>query len=146
MKIDRLRINHVVLRYDDVPNGVSSELFHHTIVPSRGNVLSSDFFWCRGIAPELFEQFIAGTMIPRFKDEICRMRRLGLRPVLHVDYVNRGNEVFWLSLNSSTVQGLGKAGSGIDICVRKNGKEYVAGLTATSLHHLSRFKFSIELA
>lgn len=146
MTVVNLKINHVVLRYDNVPQGMSSpKEFHRRTVPLRGDVVSKDFFWNRSITPESLERFIAKELIPRFGDDMQRMAGCGLRPALHVDYVNRGNEVFWVSLNSSTVQGLGKAGSGIDICVRKKGKEYVAGLTATSLHHLSRFKFSIEL-
>ena len=147
MTVVNLKINHVVLRYDNVPQGVlSPKEFHRRTVPLRGDVVSKDFFWNRSITPESLERFIAKELIPRFGDDMQRMAGCGLRPVLHVDYVNRGNEVFWLSLNSSTVHRLAKGGSGIDISIRGKEKEYVAGLTATSLHHLSRFKFSIELA
>lgn len=142
-----LKINHIVLRYDNVPQCVlSPKEFYRTTVPLRGDVVSKDFFWRRSIAPKSLEKFIAKELIPRFGDDMKRMADCGLRPVLHVDYVGRGNGVFWVSLDSATVHRLAKGGSGIDICVRKKGKEYVAGLTATSLHHLSRFKFSIELA
>lgn len=147
MTVVNLKINHVVLRYDNVPQDVlTSEEFHRTTVPLRGDVVSKDFFWRRSITPERFETFIAKKLIPQFYDELQRMAGCGLRPVLHVDYVSRGNDVFWVLLNSATVHRLAKGGSGVDICIRGKKKEYVAGLTAESLHLLNRFKFSIELA
>lgn len=146
MKIVRLKINHAVLRYDNVPHDVPLGLFYRTVLSARNDIFSKDFFWDRSITIERFDDFLSRELIPQFKDEMSRMERLGLRPVLHVDYVSRGNVVFWLSLNSATVHRLVKSGSGIDICIRGKEKEYVAGLTVESLRRLKRFGFTVEMA
>lgn len=147
MTVGNLKINHVVLRYDNVPQDVlTSEESYRTTVPLRGDFVSKDFFGCRSITPERFGTFIAKKLILQFYDELQRMAGCGLRQVLHADYVGRGNDVFWVLLNSVTVHRLAKGGNGVDICIRGKKKEYVAGLTEESLHLLNRFKFSIELA
>lgn len=146
MKIVRLRINHAVLRYDHVPNDVPPGLFYRTALSDRSYIFSKDFFWKRSITAERFDSFLSRDLIPQFMDEMSRMKCLGLMPVLHVDYVSRGNGVFWVSLNSANVRQLVKSGSGIDICIRANGSEYVAGLGVESLSRLKRFGFTVEMA
>lgn len=146
MKVVKLKINHAVLRYDNVPHDVPLGVFYRTSLPTRNDIFSKDFFWARSITAESFDSFLSRDMIPRLKDEMSRMQRLGLRPVLHVDYVSRGNGVFWVLLNSATVRRLAKGGSGVDICIRGKKKEYVAGLTVDSLRRLQRFGFTVEMA
>ena len=47
----RLKINHIVLRYDNVPLGIISGCFERSIVQSRGVVLSKDFFFGSEVFP-----------------------------------------------------------------------------------------------
>ena len=142
----RLKINHIVLRYDNVPLGIISGCFERSIVQSRGVVLSKDFFWKRSVSVDELCRVRNRIEVGPLGEEMRRLSGLGLTPVFHVDFTHRATWAFFFILTSENVKLLVRNHSGFSMTVHTFGNDYVVELTQKSLEKLNGMGCSIELS
>ncbi len=142
-----LRINHIVLRYDNVPSGTRSAQLSRFELPSREIILSRDFFWRRGISPDEFERVLDRILGGEVGVEMRRLNGTeGLKPVLYVDFVHRGAWRFFISLNPATVRRLARARRDFSAVIRGGRSDSQIRIPSGVLSSLARMGGTLELS
>ena len=86
MNVRLLNIAIASIRFDKVPPGVTSVMFERTILPLYGDILEWEYTLRRYISEAKLESKVTRDLNGKLGEEILRLCRLGLSPVLCVQY------------------------------------------------------------
>lgn len=144
--LTKLKVNHIVLRFDNVMPGICSESFDRVEVPGYGTILSMDFSWRRSVAVENLATFVDQILRGRIGEEVHRLVGLGLRPVLHIDFASHASWNFFFSLDVRAVKRLSRLHSSFSMIVRTTSIRHKVEVVADVFRSMANVSGSIELS
>lgn len=142
----KISICHAVVRFDNVPSGVESEVLERTRLPLYGDVLSYEYLFRRKKTMEGFQRILAKDLGDWLGDETSRLLRCGIFPTLYIDFALSGMaffrmEVKAVSLHKLALQNVGLELSLFDVCK----SSVVMRLSPDLIKLIAKYKFSLEI-
>ena len=141
-----LNIAIASIRFDKVPSGVTSILFERTILPLYGDILEREYTLRRYINEAQFEEKVTRDLNGRIGEEVLRLCRLGLFPVLCVQYV------CWdwgirLELGRETLRRFAKKGRSMVMTFpsTRSRDQYGFQFSDKFIELLAKYNFSLEV-
>ncbi len=144
-----LNISIASIRFDKVPPAVTSSILERTVLPLYGDVLEWEYAQRRNISQLLFEAKVARDLNGRIGEEVLRLCRLGLFPVLCVQFFCRE----WLyrririEMDHATLRKLAQKQRSVVMTfpsIRSND-QYGFQFSCRFIELLARYEFSLEI-
>ena len=86
MKTHFLHIGNAFTRFDKVPAGITSDFMERTVLPLYGDILERDYSQRKYMTSKQFQEKVIKDIHGGFGDEILRLCRLGVFPVLFISF------------------------------------------------------------
>lgn len=147
MKTRFLNVSIASIRFDKVPIGVTSDVFDRTVLPLYGDILEWDYTLRRYISQGQLERKVSRDLSGKVGEEILRLERLGLFPVLFVQFFSWEIERIRIEVACATLQRFAKNERGIVMSLPSNrsNDKYTFELTGEFVGLLARYGFSMEI-
>ena len=147
MKRKLLRICHAIVRFDNIPSNVTSEIFSRTILPQYGDILEWEYLFSRYITVDKFEKKISDDIKQKIGKEIKWLLSIGHAPVLHVDYYSGDLPYIRFELPNQVMHKFVQSKRDIVLAFPSfvKGDELVIKLSSDFLKLLYDYKFSLEI-
>ena len=149
MKTRLLHIGNAGVRFDKVPADVSSAFMERTILPLYGDILERNYSQRRYLTTRQFERNVFKDIQGDFGNEILRLCRLGIFPVMFISFFcwDWNLSRIRIEIDNGTLKRLAKgkreirfAFPSIETC-----SQNMIYLSASFIDLLSRYEFSLEI-
>lgn len=147
MKRRVLRICHAIIRFDNIPPDVTSDVLSRTVLPGFGDILECEYVFSRNITIERLERKIMKDIGSKIGKEIRRLCSIGHAPVLHVGFHSSDLPCIGFSMVNRFMYKLVQNRRGIVIGFPSpfKGDELIAAFSPDFIRMLYNYKFSLEV-
>ena len=143
-----LRVALATVRFDNVPSSVKSKYLSCCRVSRTNGILDYEYCIRRNLDVESFSRKLKLDLDGWLGDEIARLNKFGLKPVLYAGFFAHGLEYFNGCFGEKTLNKL--AGQGRSICIvfdSEDGQRAMAIVIPKALIALlAKYHFSLELS
>ena len=143
-----LRICHAIIRFDNIPANVTSDVLLRTVLPEFGDILEREYVFSKPITVERFERMIIKDVEHKIGKEIYRLWKIGHAPVLYVDFYSNDLPCIGFTMFNRYMHKLVQNRRGVVIGFPSLVKddELVAKFSSDFIRFLYSYKFSLEVA
>ena len=142
----KISICHAVVRFDNVPSGVESDVLERTRLPLYGDVLSHEYLFRRKKSIEVFQRTFAKDLENWLGDEISRLLRCGIFPTLYIDFALSGMAFFRMEVKAVSLHKLALQNVGLELSLFDAYKSRVVmQLSSGFIKLIAKYKFSLEI-
>lgn len=147
LKKKKLRLSSALVRFDNVPRGISSSLLERIAVTERECILVYEYFFRRNVRTDAFLRRFASDCRGVLGEELRRLVRAGVKPVLRLNYFSWQLQHFQLQMECETIRKLACQGRSMSLAFPSQLGMFELSL---SIPHelialLAVFSFSLEL-
>ena len=142
-----LRVGHAVVRFDAVPKDVGSDVLERINLAAHGDILEWEYNFRRSIPAAVFWQKFESDLSGWLGNEVRRLRKKKLMPVLYVGMAPRQYHMFYVQLFRPTVRKLSMNKSSFVLCRRdSDSSSTVIEIPGFIIDLLAQNRFKLEIA
>lgn len=147
MKTYDLKVQNVIVRFDDVGNDVDSPLFETLVIKSTGQrVLLFERVFRKSVKTSDFGRILASMLDGELGDEIERLRNAGFKPVIYLGFCHALISGASFTLRWPVVRALSRANRGFLVAFPSEGKAlFQINIPSSVIRLADRYGFTIEM-
>ena len=142
-----LRVCHAIVRFDNIPHDVTSDVLERTELPLYGDILEWEYCFRHNITMLQFEKKLQADLNARVGDEILRLGKFGHYPTLYLDFNFSGASYFRFEISNDTLRKLSRDSRSIELSypslVFSNQLSIV--VSSNFIKILNLYRFSLEI-
>ena len=143
----KLYIRHAVVRFDAVPKNIVSDVLERIVLGAHGDILEWEYNFRKSIPAAVFWLKFESDLSDWLGNEVRRLRKHKLLPVLYVDMAPRQYHMFYLQLFRPTVRKLAMIGSSFVLCRKDDdSSSAVVEIPEYIIALLAQNRFKLEIA
>lgn len=143
----KMYIRHAVVRFDAVPKDVGSDVLERINHAPHGDILEWEYNFRRSIPAAVFWQKFESDLSGWLGNEVRRLRKNKLMPVLYVGMAPRQYHMFYVQLFWPTVRKLSMNKSSFVLCRRdSDSSSTVVEIPGFIIDLLAQNRFKLEIA
>ncbi|MBQ9446271.1 MAG: hypothetical protein IJU61_06740 [Victivallales bacterium] len=147
MSFRRLNVAIASIRFDRVPPAVTSDMLERTVLPLYGDILEWEYSLRRYISLSQLEAKVFRDLDGKIGCEVLRLCRLGLFPVLFVQFFCWDFERIRIEINHDTLRKFARKGRNMAMTFASARSKDAYGFEFSDkfMELLARYEFSLEI-
>ncbi len=142
-----LNVSIASIRFDKVPPAVTSDVFERTVLPIYGDILEWEYSLRRYVSIRQLETRVNRDLHGGIGEEVMRLCRLGLFPVLFVQFFCWEFERIRIQVDHDTLRKFAQKGRGIEMTFPSSRLKGSYGFRFSDrfIDILARYEFALEV-
>lgn len=143
----KLRLSSALVRFDNVPRGISSSLLERIAVTERECILVYEYFFRRNVKADAFLRRFASDCRGVLGEELRRLVRAGIKPVLKIDYSSRQLDYLSVTIGRASILKLAKQRRAFRLSFpsQSGGIDWIMTIPREMFALLAEYSFSLEI-
>lgn len=147
LKKKELRLSSALVRFDNVPREISSNLLERIAVAEREYILVYEYVFRRNMRTDVFLRRFALDCRGVLGEELSRLGRAGIKPVLKIDYSSRQLDYLSVTIGRASILKLAKQGRAFRLSFpsQSGGIDWIMTIHREMFALLADYSFSLEI-